>query len=316
MEVDEPLLPSFVDPPYQQKVRSIVLPLMTPAKIDPLEPQMHRVCADLIGHFKDRGHCDIVQEFARQYPIRIFSELFGLPREHQEEFRRLAETFLHDQANQSSAWNSIREIVREQLAKKRVHPQDDLLSGIVNGKIDGVPVDEKVAVNLASTVFLGGLDTLPSNIGWTFRHLASRPDLRRRIIEDPSIVPQAVEEFLRIYTVTARSGRRATRDIDFHGIPIRAGDHVVPLLSLANTDSAEFDDPLSPNFDRKVNRHIAFAAGAHRCLGSHLARHELQVALIEWHNAIPDYRVDPNAELLYHAGSVFAIDNLPLVWDV
>ena len=309
-------MPSFFDPPYQTKLRSVVLPLMTPAKIDPLEPKMRRVCSELISGFKMNGRCDIVDDFARRYPIAIFGDLFGLPTDRREEFRILAETWLHDFEAKQRSWTAIRAIVREELEARREHPRDDMLSGIAHGRIDGELIDLDVGVNLASTVFLGGLDTLPSNIGWTFRYLANHPEARQRIIADPSVIPTAVEEFLRIYTVTAKEQRRATRDIEFHGVHIRAGDRVMGLMSVANQDSAEFEDPFTPNFDRTVNRHMAFAVGAHRCLGSHLARHELQVALQEWHAAIPDYRVALGEPTVYGGGGVFAIDSMHLEWDV
>ncbi len=288
---------------------------MTPKKIDALEPKMRSVCSELIARFKDQGHCDVIRDFARQYPIRVFSDLFGLPAERQEEFRDHAETFLHDIARSPEAWSSIRAIVREQLEAKRVSPQDDLLSAIANGQIDGELIDMDEAINLASTVFVGGLDTLPSNIGWSFRYLAEHPEARQRIIDEPSVVPRVVEEFLRLWTVTAKEARIATRDVEFRGVNMRAGDRIQVLTGLANHDGAEFDDPLTANFDRKVNRHIAFAVGPHRCLGSHLARHELEVALEEWHAVLPDYRIAPDAELVYDGGGVFAIDYLPLQWD-
>ena len=215
----------------------------------------------------------------------------------------------------AEAWSSIRAIVRQQLEAKRVSPQDDLLSAIAGGQIDGQLIDMDEAINLASTVFVGGLDTLPSNIGWSFRYLAEHPEARRRIIDEPSVVPRMVEEFLRLWTVTSKEARIATRDVEFRGVNMRAGDRIQVLTGLANHDGAEFDDPLTPNFDRKINRHIAFAVGPHRCLGSHLARHELEVALEEWHAVIPDYRVTPDVELVYDAGGVFAIDYLPLEWN-
>jgi len=124
-----------------------------------------------------------------------------------------------------------------------------------------------------------------------------------------------VEEFLRLYTVTAREARRAARDVDFRGVQMRAGDRIAVMTGMANRDSSEFEDPLVANFDRPRNRHIAFAVGPHRCLGSHLARHELEVALEEWHAAIPDYRVVPGEQILYSGGN-FTIEHLPLEWDV
>jgi len=190
------------------------------------------------------------------------------------------------------------------------------LNGIAHGQIDGELIDIDLAVNLASTVFLGGLDTLPSNIGWTLRYLAEHPEHRQRIIEDPSCIPTAVEEFFRVFPSVARNGGTATRDVHFHGVDIRAGDRVVSMLCLANQDSAVFEDPTILDFDRQVNKHIAFGSGAHRCLGSHLARHELGVALQEWHAAIPDYRIAPTDKRTYAGGMVFGIESLTLEWDV
>ena len=315
-EMDYPLMPSDFDPPYQTKLRTVVLPLMTAAKIDPLEPKMHSVCRELIGRFKDRGECDVVEDFARRYPIAIFGDLFGLPVERREEFRILAETWLHDHSAKQASWTAIRTIVRAELEDRRRSPRDDMLNGISFGKIDGELIDIDVAVNLASTVFLGGLDTLPSNIGWTIRYLAEHPQARRRIIEDPGVIPRAVEEFFRVFPTVATTMRKATRDIDFHGVQIRAGDHVVGLVSVANQDRDEFDNPFELDFDRTSNRQMAFAVGAHRCLGSHLARHELGVALQEWNAAIPDYRVKPGAKITYTGSGPFAMRSLPLQWDV
>ncbi len=315
-EMDYPLMPSDFDPPYQTKLRTVVLPLMTAAKIDPLAPKMHKVCQELIGSFKASGQCDVVTDFARRYPIAIFGDLFGLPVERREEFRILAETWLHDHAEKQQAWTAIRAIVQSELEDRRTTPRDDMLNGIAHGKIDGQLIDIDVAVNLASTVFLGGLDTLPSNIGWTIRYLAEHPQARRRIIEEPAVIPGAVEEFFRVFPTVATTMRRSTRDVDFYGVHIRAGDHVVGLVSVANQDSAEFADPYELDFDRKANRQMAFAVGAHRCLGSHLARHELGVALEEWHAAIPDYRVTPGAKLSYTGSGPFAMRSLPLEWDV
>ena len=217
-----PLLPTEFDPPFQTKLRAIVLPLMTAARVDPLEPKMHQVCRDLIAEFKDNGHCDAIEDFARKYPIAIFGELFGLAPERREEFRQLAETWLHDVSQRQRAWTEIRAIIRGELEARRVSPQDDMLTGIALGEIDGELIDMDSGINLASAVFLGGLDTLPSNIGWTLRFLANNPEHRRRIIEDPTCVPGAVEEFFRRFPSVAKSAVvRATRDVEFHGANIK-----------------------------------------------------------------------------------------------
>jgi cytochrome P450 len=314
-EMEQPLLPSFSDPPELQKYRGILLPSMTSAKVAPLEENMRVVCKELIDSFASSGHCDAVADFARKYPIAIFTAFFGLPQGRSEEFRQCAHTYLHNSpAEREVAWDRIRGIVREQIELKRSDPAEDLLSAIATGTIDGELAELDVAVNLASTVFLGGLDTLPSNIGWSLRYLADHPDLRHRIAAEPTVIHSAIEEFLRRFSV-ANPQRRVTKDIEVGGSQMHKGDRIKILISNANRDSAEFPDPMVVDFDRSNNRHVAFGAGPHRCLGSHLARHELEVGLELWHEAIPDYRVVQDEPILYHRG-VLAMENLPLEWEV
>jgi len=216
----------------------------------------------------------------------------------------------------ASAWTSIRDIIRDELDQRRQSPRDDMLSGVAHGTIDGEVISDNVAVNLAFTVFLGGLDTLPSNIGWTFRYLAEHLEQRQQLVHDPSLAHAAAEEFLRVFPSVPRTGGAVTPDAKFHGIDLRAGDKVIGITTAANRDSTHFEDPMSVRFDRTANRHLSFSAGPHRCLGSHLARHELAVALQEWDAGIPSYRVPPNTRSTYHGGLVFAIDELPLEWNV
>ncbi len=310
------ILPSVVDPPYVQTLRSIVLPFLTAQKIAALEPQMRAVASQLIGAVRESGRCEVVTQIARQYPIRVFMDLYGMPFARKEELRLHAEMYLHDYEQREVGWSSIQQIMREEIRSRLDSPRNDMLSGIAHAEIDGSPIDLEVAANLAANVLVGGLDTLPSVIGWTLRHLAEHPELRQRIIEEPSVVPTAVEEFFRIYSVVSKESRRVTHDIEFHGVDMRAGDRVMAMTALANRDSGEFEDPLNVNFDRKINRQLAFAAGPHRCLGSHLARHELEVLLHEWHTRIPDYRVPADATISYIGGSVLAMEQLPLEWDI
>jgi cytochrome P450 len=313
IQMEHPLLPTELDPPDVNAFRGVLLPHMTAEKIDPLEPKMHVVARDIVSSFRDRGHCDVVRDFARVYPISIFVEFFGLPTERREEFRHQAETFLHSPSQRPQAWATIRGIVVEQLLAKRDDPQGDLLSVIANAQIGGELIDLDAATNLASTVFLGGLDTLPSNIAWSLRFLAQHPDARRQIVENPELTPDAVEEFLRYFSV-ANPMRRALRDVEVGGSLIRQNDRVFVLISNGDRDPGEFDDAGSVRFDRETNRHLAFGGGPHRCLGSHLARHELVVALNEWHAQIPEYTIDDDAVPGY-TGGVLAMSGLKLRWQ-
>jgi cytochrome P450 len=312
VQMADPLLPTESDPPHTQKLRNVIAPYMTPKRINSLEPRMKAVCREIIEGFRSKGRCDVAEQFARVYPITIFIEFFGLPAERKEEFRQQATVFLHHAERRAGAWSRIRAIVQETLVARRENPQDDLLSAIGNGHVDGEQVDLLTAVNLASTVFLGGLDTLPSNIAWSFHFLATHPEYRRQLIEHPElIVPGAVEEFLRLYSV-ANPLRRVTRNVEFSGANFVAGDRILCSIASADRDVAVFGETV--NFKRTTNRHLTFAVGPHRCLGSHLARHELGVALKIWHELIPDYRLAPGAQLRF-LGPIFALDNLPLEWD-
>jgi cytochrome P450 len=312
VQMPDPLLPTETDPPYTQKLRAILMPHMTAKKVGVLEPRMNEICREIIEGFRADGHCDAVEQFSRVYPITVFTEWFGLPGDQKEEFRHLAKIFLHYADQRPQAWGAILDIVRQQILAKREDPKDDLLSAIANGQLEGELVDLQTAVQLASAVFVGGLDTLPSNIAWALRFLARNPEHRRQIIETPNVIPGAVEEFLRLYSV-ANPMRRVTRDMEFRGANMVAGDRILISIAAGNRDVATFGD--QAQFDRRANPHLAFATGPHRCLGSHLSRHELGIALKIWHELIPEYRVAADAKIEY-SGPIFAMENLPLEWDV
>jgi cytochrome P450 len=311
-QLAEPLMPSEVDPPDTQKLRNMLMPHMTAAKIGQLERKMHVICREIIEGFLPDGHCDLVNQFARIFPITIFTEWFGLPADQAQEYRKAAKRFLHDFSERESAWWTIQSIIREQVIEKRRDPKDDLLSAIAIGEIDGELISLQTAINVASTVFVGGFDTLPSNIGWSLRFLAQHPEYRQQLIDQPKLMHGAAEEFLRLYSV-ANPFRRVTRDMDFRGANLVAGDRILVSIAAANRDAEKFGEKIA--FDRTVNPHIAFATGPHRCLGSHLARHELRIALETWLELIPHYRISETAKVTY-SGQVLGIESLPVEWDV
>jgi len=163
-------------------------------------------------------------------------------------------------------------------------------------------------------LFMAGLDTVTSQLSYSFLHLATHEADRARLAADPGLVPHAVEELMRAYPIV-QTARRATRDIEFHGCPVKAGDMVAFPLGMAGRDAKEYPGAKQVDLDREVTRHISFGAGPHRCLGSHLARQELAVALHEWHKLIPDYRVADPARVVEHSGGVYSLEALPLAWD-
>lgn len=312
VQMAEPLLPTETDPPYTQKLRAALMPALTAKRVHALVGRMHEVSTQLIEGFRKDGHCNVVKQFSQVYPITVFIEFFGMNQDRREEFRQQAQTFQNFADKRAEAWANVRAIVEEQLVLKRKEPADDLLSAVAQARIDDELLPMNIAVGLASAVFVGGLDTVASNLSWDLRFLATNPDYRRQLVENPGLIPNAVEEFLRMYSV-ANPMRRVTKDINFRGANMLAGDRVQLSCAAANRDVGVFGDKV--DFNRQVNPHIAFATGPHRCLGSHLARLEIAVALENWHKLIPDYRVAPEMEFAYH-GPIFAMESLELEWEV
>jgi cytochrome P450 len=161
---------------------------------------------------------------------------------------------------------------------------------------------------------LGGLDTVTSTLDCSMAYLAERPEHRRELVERPELVPHAVEELLRLHTPVMQVIRVVAQEHEMHGVQMKPGDHVMVMIGAADTDPDEFDDPHLFLPERETNRHLAFGGGPHRCLGSHLARFELRIALEEFHKRIPEYEVAEGAELYYSPG-IREIRELPLVFE-
>jgi cytochrome P450 len=163
---------------------------------------------------------------------------------------------------------------------------------------------------------LAGLDTTRAQLGYLFRHLALTPDHRQQLVSDPSLIPSAVEESLRLHTIIFGDGRKVTEDVEFHGCPLKKGDMVYALVAGANREPRVFDRADEFVLDRSGNQHFGFAGGPHRCLGAHLARREMQLATAEWLSVIPDFRIASDGPLIERGGGAMnALLALPLQWD-
>lgn len=204
----------------------------------------------------------------------------------------------------------------ELIRDRREHPNgdgSDILSRALTWEINGARISDQDLLDFCLLMFMAGLDTVAAQLTFSWWHLANHDEDRKHIVADPSLIPSAIEEFLRYYAFVT-PGRKVVQDTEIAGCPIKAGQMVyLPLVS-ANRDPREFDDADRVILEREGNRHIAFGAGPHRCLGSSLARQELRVAMEMWHERIPEYRVPDGVEIREHGGQI-GIDNLPLVWD-
>jgi cytochrome P450 len=317
------MIPSELDPPDHTKYRTILNPIFAPSRIAELEPMIREVCRGLISDISTRSRCDVVDEFALRFPTTVFMGMLGVPVDELDTFIRWVHRSQHtsqaedpDGRIRDSADRAIHDFLWSIAEERRREPRDDIVSQLLATTIDGRPLDRKELLGILYLLFLAGLDTVASMIGWTFVHLAKNPDDRRRICADVALVPGMVEELLRYYSIVVMS-RHTTADATVQGCPMHRGDRVIVPLATANRDGAAFPDAGTFDLERSPNRHIAFGAGPHRCLGSHLARLELRVFLEEWHERIPDYSIPDDADLGLRVGLfVTALRSVPLEWGV
>ena len=193
-------------------------------------------------------------------------------------------------------------------------PGPDLIGGFLTVEVDGQRLTAEDVIDITFLLVLAGLDTVTSSLSCMVDWLARHPDSRDRLRREPTLLPAAIEELMRVHTPVVAGTRHATADFELGGVRIEKGDNLRLLWAAADMDPDGFPDPTKVDFDRNNNRHVAFASGFHRCLGSHLARMELRVAIETLHRRIPDYRPDPERTPGYRNKTVRCVDPLPLVF--
>ncbi|WP_433474855.1 cytochrome P450 [Spirillospora sp. CA-142024] len=309
-------IPVMLDPPLHTTWRRLLRPFFTPTAAAVLRDRITRHCVALIDDLTPRNECDFVADFARLYPTTMFLELIGLPAERLLEFLAWEYAILHPPpsgAGRGEAMAALTACFTELIEDRRARPQEDLISAATSFAVDGRPVTDDELLQLCILLFLAGLDTVTAQLSYVFWHLARHDADRARITGDPDDIPDAIEELLRVYSIVLPA-RKLTRDVVLHGCPMKAGDMVMLPLAMATRDPRAVPAASAVELDRPPTRHLAFGAGPHRCLGAHLARLELQIALREWHARIPDYRITPGAQPREHASLVLGLDTLPLSW--
>jgi cytochrome P450 len=321
---EQPLIPLQVDPPRHTQYRRLLNPRFVPREIEKLEPDVRKLVRKLLDDFAERGHCDIHEEFATPLPSGIFLALAGLPMSDLPTFLRWRDNTIRPAVEpgdlegaariREETAHEVSEYFRQAIALKRAEPDDRLLSQIVHATIDGRELSETELLGIAHLLLLGGLDTVTATLDCMVVYLANHPDRRQMLIDDPSGIPFAIEELLRWETPVMIVPRAVKQDMELGGVQLSAGDPVTLVLGAANLDEEEFADP-EVDFARVPNKHVAFGGGHHLCLGAHLARLELRVALEELHARIPNYRIAPGTELKFSPG-IRQAERLLLEWDV
>ncbi len=314
-------LPNNLNPPEHTRMRKVLNRWFSPAAVRRIEPLVLSRAAELIDELAPHGECDFVADFGIRFPTEMFLVTVGLPVEDGAKFTDWVEALFagfFGGPDPMPAANAITNYFKDAIADRKASPRDpddDFISRMLRPDIVGDWLDEDQLLTVCMTLMTAGLDTTRAALGYILQNLAKDDELRHRLTADPTLWPRAVEEFMRLYPLVIQDGRLVTRDIDFHGLRLKKGDVLWLGIGSANRDPRKFPNPDEFDLDRAdLNHHLGFAAGPHRCLGMHLARHELVIALQEWHARIPDYRIAEGVEL-HERGGQLTLLTLPLRWS-
>lgn len=309
------LIPLELDPPVHSKFRTIMNSIFAPAKVAAMESGVRARAIALIDAVAGRGECEFVEAFGRPFPVTIFMQLMGLPDGDMEKLNHWEHQLLHSGTIEEriAGGRGFLTYLRELIALRRREPTDDLTTFAVQAQVDGRPLTDDEIMGICYLLVVAGLDTVAASLGLHFRHLAQNPADQQRLRDDPSLIPSAVEEFLRRYAIVTTS-RFVTQDTEVAGVAMKKGDRVTCSTALASLDPEEFDAPLAVDIERTPNRHVAFSYGPHRCIGSHLARRELIIAIEEWLKRTPPFRIKGGGTVPVMPGGLLGVKELQLEW--
>lgn len=308
--------PVEVDPPEHSKYRAVLAPFFKPASAMAMKETIVQRVDEMLDVLIPQGGCEFVHDFGKSFPASIFLDLVGLPRERVDEFLGWAKTVTSASPAEEKreAMQKIGDYLMDEVKSRQETPRDDILSQIVNGQIDGRPVTVEEATGCAVVLFLGGLDTVANQLGWTFRWLAEDQEMQALLRSEPERISRANEELLRFFSAVFIT-RQATRDVEVAGVTIRAGDIIACALPMASRDEREFDAPDVLDIGHATRRYLSFGFGPHTCIGMYLAKLELNVVVDRWLSRVPPFRVEPGFQATSSIGSVIALDRLPLTWS-
>lgn len=321
-------IPTMVDEPDHMKYRKLMNPWFTAERVKKAEENARQICRRLVEQAAPLGHMNFVKEFALRYPTEVFLSFVGMNVDDAPKLLEWTENFFNGYGGDPAMAQGMADALQhmadywvdaiEERRGESEPREGDICSYLMHADFGTErKLTEEEAVELLRLSIIGGLDTTRGELGYMFRHLALNPDDRRRLREEPELIPSAVDETLRYYTITFGDGRKVTRDAEFHGVQLKKGDMVWGLVAAANRDPEAFERADEFLVDRQgASRQMGFGLGPHRCLGAHLAKAEMRIAVEEWLRVIPDFWIDTDEVLMERgAGSMLAPMELPLRWS-
>ena len=308
-------VPQQYDPPDLTEYRKIISPFFSPVAIRAMEPQIRAVARSLIAAVEPRGGCEFLEDVAEEFPVVVFLQMAGAPLSDRHHLVDLADKAVRDpdRAVRMRVVLNLAEYVKASIADRRRNPGPDLISHTAQARFHARPLNEDGLVGMGVLLFLAGLDTVAAALAFSMLFLARNPAHYATLRRDPATIVPAIEEILRVHGVAGME-RGVTHDFEYGGAPMRRGDRILFVPQLYGFDQPGLDDPFKVDFTRSVSPHLAFGAGPHRCIGSHLARTEMRVFLEEWIAAVPSFAIAPGADVAMRGGNVWSPVALPLVW--
>jgi len=283
---------------------------------------MSAICHELIDHFRPRGSADLVDDFFTEFPIRVTARILGLPPDDHARFRRWSMELIHiadDLERGFGASIALRDYFAGVVSQRRQTFGQDLISDLVAAEIDGVQLDDEAIYSFLRLLLPAGVETTARALPMLVLRLLTHPDQLRAVAADRTLVPLAIEESLRLDVPVLYVGRVATTDVEIRGVHVPAGSAITVCLASANRDESRWSEPDRFDIFRPPQQHLAFAAGAHMCLGLQLARMEAAAALNALLDRLPGLRLDPDARppavISTNAGAMLAVDSLPVRFD-
>jgi cytochrome P450 len=307
--------PISSDPPFHHDARKLLLPAFTKTAIGRLEPATRAFCHSLIDQFGIAETVDAARDYAQHIPVRVIADMLGFPPEDGPQFREFVNDLLEginlESEEREARIGRLFDYLLEQVHDHLDRPREDLTTYLLEAEIYGQKLTADHVVGTMALLLIAGIDTTWSAIGSSLWHLARVPGDRRRLVAAPELLPTAMEEFLRAYAPVTMA-RLVTGDVAWRGVDMKADDWILLSFPAANRDPAQFERAGEVVVDRAVNRHAAFGLGIHRCLGSHLARMELRVALAAWLERVPEFSLADPGAVTWSTGQIRGPRSLPV----
>ena len=307
--------PISSDPPFHHDARKLLLPAFTKTAIARLEPATRAFCHSLIDQFGAAETVDAARDYAQHIPVRVIADMLGFPPEDGPQFREFVNDLLEginlESEEREARIGRLFDYLLEQVHDHLDRPREDLTTYLLEAEIFGQKLTADHVVGTMALLLIAGIDTTWSAIGSSLWHLARVPGDRRRLVAAPELLPTAMEEFLRAYAPVTMA-RLVTGDVTWRGVDMKADDWILLSFPAANRDPAQFERAGEVVVDRAVNRHAAFGLGIHRCLGSHLARMELRVALAAWLERVPEFSLADPGAVTWSTGQIRGPRSLPV----